>query len=120
LAKILIVDDDEHRSSSFGSLLRSEGYEVLTSSDPFLFADMVELEAPDLVLIDVVMPKMSGDRMVRMIRDRIGDSCCPLLLWSSKPPEELEALALSSGADGFIYKSGRPAEVLEIIRKYLR
>ncbi len=119
MAKILIIDDDERIAAAYGSFLREAGYEVLTFSDPLCFAETVQRECPDLVLIDVVMPKMTGDRLVQEVRDRVGDNCCPLLLWSSKPPEELELLAQRSGADGFIHKSGLPSELLPIIRNYL-
>jgi DNA-binding response OmpR family regulator len=119
LAKILIIDDEEQFAGSFGALLRAEGYEVVTSCDPLGFAELVQREKPDLALIDVLMPKMTGDRLVPLIRKKVGESCCPLLLWSSKLPEELELLAHRSGADGFLYKASLPDEVLQVIREYL-
>lgn len=66
------------------------------------------------------MPKMSSDSLVRVTRDRVGDDYCPLLFWSSQPPEELELLASRSGADGFIYKPDHPDKMLEVIAEYLR
>jgi DNA-binding response OmpR family regulator len=119
IAKILIIDDKENVARSLCSLLESVGYEALSTCDPDSFVDVIESEKPDLALVDVIMPQISGDRLARMARDKLGSACCPILLWSSKPPSELESLAAISGANGYLHKSADTDEMLQIIRRFV-
>src|SRR5947208_6772695 len=67
-AKILIVDDTPHNVKLLADLLAVKGYAVLTASSGAQALEKVETEAPDLVLLDVVMPAMSGYEVCRKIR----------------------------------------------------
>lgn len=118
MPRILILDNDVFVLKAAALLFEANGYEVVITDTHVDFDKLLESEKPDLALIDVLMPGMTGDTLVRNIRRQLRDKCCPLLLWSSKPPEQLEKLVRSSGADGFIHKSWSSTEILEKMRGF--
>ena len=62
MTKILIVDDDERLRTLYSAILKKEGYEVLTAADARKGFELAAAEQPDLILLDVMMPSMDGDR----------------------------------------------------------
>jgi CheY-like chemotaxis protein len=120
MPKILILDDRDLNAKSLAYFLKTLGYIAVTSSDPLGFVELLEREKPDLALVDVKMPALSGDSLVEFVKSQPNVHRCPLVLWSSLYPEELRRLAKSSGADGYIHKSVKPDELEEEVRRYLR
>ena len=118
MPRILILDNDVSVLRAAAIFFEAHGYEVVTSGSAADFEKLLEREMPDLALIDVSMPDTTGDTLVGKIRRRLGYRCCPLLFWSSKPPEQLEELVRSSGASGFISKSWTSTAILEQIQAF--
>jgi CheY-like chemotaxis protein len=116
--RVLLVDDSDFNLRAATLLLESAGYEAVSTSTPIGLGPLMLREKPDLVLVDVEMPEMRGDSVVEAARRLLRDRCCPMLLWSSLPVDELEQLARSSGAAGYIYKSGG-REMVEKIAEVL-
>jgi DNA-binding response OmpR family regulator len=119
MPKVLIIDDDELGARTAARALRTRGYEALITTSPIGFSRLLNEEKPDLVLVDVKMPALSGDSLVQIIKSQPDVHRCPLVLWSSKHPDELERLVKTSGADGYIHKSGGPDEFEENVRRFL-
>jgi DNA-binding response OmpR family regulator len=117
--KILIVDDNERGTQSMRRALRSKGYDVVASTSPFQFRQLMTEEKPDLALVDVVMPALQGDMLVRIFNRHDADHRCPIILYSTLDPRQLEELARRSGADGVIHKTGDPDELVRELRRFL-
>lgn len=120
MPKILILDDEELHAKALVCLLKTRGYAVVTTGDPLGFVELLGREKPDLALVDVKMPALSGDSLVQFVKSQPGVHRCPLVLWSSIDPEELQRLVKSSGADGYIHKLARLDELYEEVRRYLQ
>lgn len=103
-AKILVVDDNQLILSMASDMLEGAGYEVVTQDSPLGVSSVVMKERPDLVLLDVNMPAISGDKVVDIIRKYDEFKNVPILFFSDRSEEDLDALTRTSGADGFIPK----------------
>lgn len=116
--KILLAEDDPVTRESLGELLTAEGYEVHAAADGLKAAEIWEKLAPDLILLDIMMPGASGYEVCRRIRGR--DRRVPILFLSAKSEEIDVVLGLELGADDFIRKPFGKHELLARIRATLR
>jgi len=99
-------------------MLLERGYDVVPVEGVFALAQTATREAPDLILMDVSMPAISGDKAVEIAR-RNQSTKCPIVLFSDRKPEELERLARQCGAAGFIRKTGNGDKLAEAIAMYV-
>lgn len=118
--KILVIDDSELALDVARSALEAAGFEVVTRDTPFGSGAMILRERPDLVLLDVTMPALSGEDVVRHVRETVTmqDTC--LVLFSDRPEKELRAIAQRSGADGWISKSADQEALVARVNAFLR
>jgi DNA-binding response OmpR family regulator len=117
--KILVVDDSEIACDFVRMVLEDAGYTVFTLTSHFGFVKILREERPDLVLIDVTMPVLSGPKVVELARTkRVLE--CPILLYSDRPEDDLAELTVSCGADGYIRKTSNPLEFLGSLSKHIR
>jgi CheY-like chemotaxis protein len=101
---VLVVDDSEVVLASVQAVLSQTGARVEVHREPFgLIGKVVELR-PDLIVMDLEMPVMRGDKMVEVLRRMLGAELPPVLLHSSAPVAELEERARACGAPSFIRK----------------
>lgn len=108
---ILIVDDSPIVLETVSAVLATSGHRIVTHSESFgLIGEVVALR-PSLIVLDLEMPIMSGDKMVETLRTMLGPSMPKVLLHSSAPALELESRARRCRADGFVSK-GNVAELL--------
>ena len=118
--KILVVDDDLVTLTVVRALLAKEGHEVLIQHGALGTSAAIVRERPDVVLVDVEMPGLSGSAIARLIRDRRTrpgqEVRC--ILHSSLGRDELERLAGDSGALGAIVKSGNADDFLREFRRF--
>ena len=115
--RILVVDDDAPSVKMISFLLREEGYTVLTASNGPAALDIVEREAPDLVILDVMMPHMDGLEVCRRIRRTMQ---VPILILSAKGETADRVVGLDVGADDYLSKPFDPTELLARVRAVLR
>lgn len=101
---VLVVDDDPCHLVAARKLLEMEGYRVVVHDSPFGTTEKISTVRPDVVLIDVNMPALSGDRLCFIVRGRSFGREVPILLYSSNDEDSLRAAALRYGADGYICK----------------
>ena len=116
--RILIIDDDESHIYSTKGLLEAEGYEMFVQSMPLGTTNLVKQLAPDLVLLDVNMPGLSGDRLALILRGNADTKSVPILLYSSNDEDVLRKTVRDQGLDGYICK-GSPAELRSKIKRCL-
>ncbi len=119
--RILLIDDSEVALAMAGEALAKNGYEVLTATNgleanPFLF----QKQQPDLIIIDVMIPLLNGNRTAKLIKENENTRQIPILLLSSKPEDELRRLVVESGADGYVQKPFDSRLLMEKVEETLR
>jgi adenylate cyclase len=119
-AKILVVDDTPKNVKLLADLLTVKGYTVVTAPSGAEALRQVEAENPDLVLLDVVMPEMSGYEVCRKIRENPGTGILPVVMVTALDPSEERIKGLDAGADDFLTKPINQAELLARVKSLLR
>ena len=119
-ATVLVVDDTPQNVKLLGDLLRAKGYTVLTASSGRQALDHVKRDRPDIVLLDVVMPEMSGYEVCRTIRDDPDTAILPVVLVTALDATQERLKGLECGADDFLTKPINQAELLARVRSLLR
>lgn len=107
--KILIVDDEEAILKILSIKLRVSGYDVIAASDGRKGLELVRSEKPDLVVLDVILPKMNGLQVLEKLQER---SNLPIIAFSARPENAQKVISL--GADDFIAK---PFDVDALIKR---
>ena len=114
---ILICDDDPVVHESLGLYLKNEGYEYASAHDGQEALDLFESRHPDMVVLDLMMPKLGGIEVCRTIRQ---SSSTPIIMLTAKGEEIDRIVGLELGADDYIVKPFSPREVLARIKAVLR
>ncbi|KAF0219960.1 MAG: regulatory components of sensory transduction [Geobacteraceae bacterium] len=102
--KVLIIDDEEMHLYTAKKLLESAHIEVLTHRGSFGATNSVKNSLPDLVLLDINMPALSGDNLVALIKPFCMEMQIPILFYSSNDEGNLQGLAETHGVQGYICK----------------
>jgi two-component system response regulator CpxR len=117
VARILIVDDDAELVTLLGEFLEGEGFAVVSAADGERGARAALDERPDLVVLDVMLPALSGFEALRRIRER---SAVPVVMLSARGEEVDRVVGLELGADDYLPKPFSPRELAARIRAVLR
>ncbi|MBN8452220.1 response regulator [Accumulibacter sp.] len=117
--KILIADDEQNIVISIEFLLRREGFEVLVAGDGEEALAKVRGERPDLVLLDVMMPKMNGFDVCQALRADPDLAGTRILMLTAKGRDTEVSKGLGLGADGYMTKPFSTKELLAEVRKLL-
>jgi DNA-binding response OmpR family regulator len=115
--KILIVDDDLELAGLIAYALRQAGYLTVEAGDGLTALAVFEREEPDLVILDVQLPKLSGHDVCRRIRQ---GSATPIMMLTVQGAEEDEIAGLDLGADDYLTKPFSPRALLARVRALLR
>jgi len=118
--KILVVDDTPKNVKLLADLLTVKGYSVVTAESGREALAQLEAERPDLVLLDVVMPEMSGYEVCRKIRENAATRILPVVMVTALDPAEERIKGIKAGADDFLAKPINQAELLARVRSLLR
>jgi predicted Zn finger-like uncharacterized protein len=118
--KILLADDSQFFRSMVGDILSGEGYEIAFAEDGEEALNMLHSYAPDLLILDLHLPKISGFDVIKEIRRGKVKSDVPILVMSSVYTESSHVMTLDTlGANQFIDKKFKPAYLLEKVRKLI-
>jgi two-component system response regulator MprA len=117
-ARILVVDDEPAVRESLTSSLVFEGYEVVEASDGMAALEQVELQEPDLIVLDVLMPRMDGLTACRRLRAQ--GRVSPVLMLTARDMVGDRVTGLDAGADDYLGKPFELDELLARIRALLR
>jgi two-component system, OmpR family, response regulator CpxR len=117
VARILIVDDDRELTALLSELLAGEGFEVTTSGDGEAGVRAALEGSPDLVVLDVMLPRLNGFDALRRIRER---SAVPVVMLTARGEEVDRIVGLELGADDYLGKPFSPRELSARVRAVLR
>lgn len=117
---ILVVDDEQSIMELLVFNLQKEGYNTLQAYDGVTAVDMAINEKPDLILLDVMIPKLDGISVCKKIRYALNISNIPILMISAKDTESDKIVGLEMGADDYITKPFQIREVMARIKANLR
>lgn len=115
--KILVVDDDLNICELLKLYLENDGYVVYTANDGKQAVDMFKNKTPDLVLLDIMLPKMDGWQVCREIRKT---SSAPIIMLTAKGETFDKVLGLELGADDYVVKPFDAKEVMARVKAVLR
>jgi CheY-like chemotaxis protein len=118
--KILIIDDDAELLETAAQLLQQRGFQVVTHRESFNRLNAVRIHRPDLVLVDVNMPFVPGDEIVKLLQDDPELRQIPIFLFSSNDERSLRHAARECGAAGYISKSEMGWQFAAMVEKKLR
>lgn len=116
-AKILIADDENRIRKLVNDFLSREGYEIIEANDGKEALDMFYEKNPDLVILDVMMPKFTGLEVCKEIRE---ESSVPIIILTAKDTESDELSGFSFGADEYISKPFSPKILVARVNALLR
>lgn len=117
MSKILVVDDEASIVNIIAYNLKKEGYEVITANDGEAGLELALSQAPDLVLLDIMMPKMDGYTVCRKIREK---SDMPIIMLTARADEVDKVLGLEMGADDYVTKPFGNRELMARVKANLR
>ena len=118
MKKILVVDDSPSEVRLIQSVLDKGGYFSVAIHDPLRIEQMIDMERPSLILMDVVMPDRNGFQACRELKGSAEFSSIPVLIVSSKNSDSDKFWAQQQGADGYVIKPFTPAELLGAVQRF--
>lgn len=117
MTRVLVVEDEQSLREPLVYLLEKEGYEVVDAADGNEAIEMFRANNPDIVLLDLMMPGMSGNEVCRMIRQT---SNVPVIMLTAKDSEIDKVVGLEIGADDYVTKPYSTRELLARMKAVLR
>ncbi len=120
MAKILIVEDSEPVANMYQRQLEADGHKVVRAANGKIGLAKVKSENPDLVLLDIILPEISGLDFLAKIQSSPDTKKIPVVAVSAFGSEENQKKALELGSKEFIEKENvNPSDVVKIVNKYL-
>lgn len=117
--RILVVDDEINIVMVLEARLTGSGYEVITASDGQEGLQKARAEKPDLIILDVMLPKIDGYKVCRMLKSDEVYRGIPIILLSARTQESDKEIGWQQGADRYLTKPFRPEELLQTIEELL-
>ena len=117
--KILLVDDEPDLVQLVSLRLQAAGYEVATAYDGQEALDQVKKEIPDLIILDLMLPKMDGYKVCRLLKFDERYKKIPVLIFTARAQEEDIRLAMECGADSYLTKPFDAQVLLSKIQELL-
>ncbi len=117
MPRILLIEDDPVLQQALRLNLAREGYELLTASDGVTGLQMAQDDKPDLVILDLMLPRLDGLSVARALRQ---ESQTPIIMLTARSGEVDRIVGLESGADDYVTKPFSAGELLARIRAVLR
>ena len=117
--KILIVDDDVDSLKLIGLMLKRNGYEVVAADTGTNALAKADTESPDLIILDVMMPDMSGLEVCRRLRANANTVDIPIIMFTAKTLIDDKVKGFEAGADDYLTKPTHPAELASRVKSIL-
>ncbi len=117
--KILIIEDYNNIVEILTMRLSKMGYTVISANDGQEGLTLARKEKPDLIVLDVMLPKINGYKISRLLKFDSRYKDIPIIMLTSRETKRDEQIGLETGADIYIYKSDRTGRLLKTIRHFL-
>ncbi len=117
MSKIILIEDETTVRETLAMNLSAEGFDVLTAADGMTGLDLVRDEAPDLVIMDLMLPKLDGLSVCRIVRK---DSDVPIIMLTARGTEMDRITGFETGADDYVVKPFSLGELMARVRANLR
>jgi DNA-binding response OmpR family regulator len=118
--KILLVEDDPMLRRLCGKMLEVNGYSVLTAEDGLEGLSKAQKEKPDIIILDVMLPKMDGYKVSRILKSDARTKTIPIILHTARMEEKPDVILGETGADAFVVKNSNLNELLNTVGKYAK
>lgn len=118
--KVLIIDDDKFMVRVISDCLEQEGYEVFGANDFSSAMELIYHGTPDIILLDVVLPKMNGYEICRLLRNDTRTSHLPIIMLTSRDQVQDKVAGLDAGADDYITKPFDNLELVARVKTHMR
>ena len=115
---ILMVDDSPTELKNMMTALASKGYTVMTAVDGEEALAKISSMRPDVILLDVVLPKKNGFQVCRQLKNGAETKDIKVVLVTSKNQESDRFWGMKQGADGYLVKPYKPEELIDVVNRY--
>jgi DNA-binding response OmpR family regulator len=120
MVKVLIIEDEETLAHNLADKLRAEGFGVTAAADGEAGLEKVRSDIPDLIVLDIMLPKLDGLSLCRMVRHDPATAHIPIIMLTARGTEVDKIVGLESGADDYIVKPFALGEFLARVRAVMR
>jgi len=118
--KVLIIEDYMNIVEVLTMRLEAMGIEVVSAQDGQSGLKLAREISPDLIILDVLLPKMNGYKVSRLLKFDVNFKDIPIIMLTSRETKRHEQLGIETGADHYVYKSDRNGTLLRLINHYLK
>ena len=118
MAAILVIEDEAPIRRNLSRLLTAEGYKVMTAADGVNGVVIAREQRPDLILCDILMPRMDGYEVLAALRADAATAAIPFVFITASAEKEDRSRGLASGARDYVTKPFKLAELLAVVRKH--
>ncbi len=120
MKKILIIEDDQNITLSLKMYLEKKKFEVLTASDGLKGIEQAQKNIPDLIMLDIILPKMDGYMVCKALKEETNTKDIPIIFISAKTREEDIDKAFKVGGDEFIVKPFGHKKIEKVLNKFFK
>lgn len=117
--RVLVVDDSETAREIYAAFLRDAGYDVLEAEDGPSGLERVESENPDVVILDMLLPRMDGLEVMRRIRETALHSDVPIICVTASLSDQYRSRAQKLRCNAFLEKPDSARRIVDVVRKVL-
>jgi DNA-binding response OmpR family regulator len=117
--RILVVDDEQDIVKMVGLRLKANGYEVLSAHDGHQGLEMAQKEKPDLIILDVMMPKMDGYKVCGLLKKDSRFAKTPVIMFTAKAQDKDKDLGREVGANAYLTKPFDPPALIAKVKELL-
>jgi len=118
-ARVLVVDDESDITTILALALRRAGYQVSTAGDGLQALEVIAQELPDLVILDVMMPRLDGFDTLQRLRESAPTAAIPVILLTARAQGADRMKGLERGADDYVTKPFEPSELVVRVQAML-
>lgn len=120
MTTVLVVDDSPTVRELVSVHLKQQGIVVVEAFDGLDATEKIKISVPDLVITDVVMPRMNGYELCRWIKSNVKNKTVPVIMCTTKSEEFDKYWGMKQGADAYITKPYNPTELIDVVKRLIR